>query len=149
MIAAVLAVVIVTDNDPMSRVLSVAVASFLAGMFLVSSTTPGLAVIFGFLFSVLMSLWETHAPAGPLVKQMLYLLGTISLAVGSVVVVEYVFGRRNAAEELQKERITRYRALETMFSLYAQGADAAQISPAVIRVSRLAADGPVRHAAAL
>ena len=141
LIAAVLAVVIVTDNDPMSRVLSVAAASFLAGMFLVSSTTPGLAVIFGFLFSVLMSLWETHAPAGPLVKQMLYLLGTISLAVGSVVVVEYVFGRRNAAEDLQKERITRYRALETMFSLYAQGADAAQISPAVIRVSRLAAEG--------
>jgi multidrug resistance protein MdtO len=141
LIAAVLAVVIVTDNDPMSRVLSVAAASFLAGLFLVSSTVPGLAVIFGFLFSVLMSLWETHAHAGPLVKQMLYLLGTISLAVGSVVVVEYVFGRRNAVEELQKERISRYQAIETMFSLYAQGADAAQVSPAVIRVSRLAAEG--------
>ena len=136
-----LAVVIVTDNDPMARVLGIAVAGFLAGMFLLSSTTPGLAVIFGFIFATLMSLWETHAPAGPLVKQMLYLLGTISLSVGSVVVVEYVFGRRNAAEELQKERITRYQALETMFSLYAQGADAAQISPAVIRVSRLAAAG--------
>ena len=140
-IVAVLAVVIVTDNDPMSRVLGIAAAGFLAGMFLVSSTTPGLAVIFGFIFATLMSLWETHAPAGPLVKQMLYLLGTVSLAVGSVVVVEYVFGRRNAVEELQKERITRYQALETMFSLYAQGVDAAQISPAVIRVSRLAAEG--------
>jgi multidrug resistance protein MdtO len=125
----------------MSRVLSVAAAGFLAGMFLLSSTTPGLAVIFGFLFATLMSLWETHAPAGPLVKQMLYLLGTVSLAIGSVVVVEYVFGRRNAVEDLQKERITRYQALETMFSLYAQGADATQISPAVIRVSRLAAEG--------
>ena len=141
LIAAVLAVIIVTDNDPMSRVLSVAAAGFLAGMFLLSSTTPGLAVIFGFLFATLMSLWETHAPAGPLVKQMLYLLGTVSLAIGSVVVVEYVFGRRNAVEDLQKERITRYQALETMFSLYAQGADATQISPAVIRVSRLAAEG--------
>ena len=141
LIAAVLAVIIVTDNDPMSRVLSVAAAGFLAGMFLLSSTTPGLAVIFGFLFATLMSLWETHTPAGPLVKQMLYLLGTVSLAIGSVVVVEYVFGRRNAVEDLQKERITRYQALETMFSLYAQGADATQISPAVIRVSRLAAEG--------
>jgi multidrug resistance protein MdtO len=141
LIAAVLAVIIVTDNDPMSRVLSVAAAGFLAGMFLLSSTTPGLAVIFGFIFATLMSLWETHAPAGPLVKQMLYLLGTVSLAIGSVVVVEYVFGRRNAVEDLQKERITRYQALETMFSLYAQGADATQISPAVIRVSRLAAEG--------
>jgi multidrug resistance protein MdtO len=141
LIASVLGVVILTDNDPMSRVLGIAVASFLAAMFLVSSTAPGLAVIFGFLFSVLMSLWETHAPAGPLVKQMLYLLGTISLAVGSVVVVEYVFGRRNAVEELQKERIMRYQALETMFSLYAQGADAALISPAAIHVSRLATAG--------
>jgi multidrug resistance protein MdtO len=140
-IAVVLAVVIVTDNDPMSRVLSVATASFLTGMFLVSSTTPGLAVIFGFIFTVLMSLWETHAPAGPLVKQMLYLLGAVSLSVGSVVFVEYVFGRRNAVEELQKERITRYQALETMFSLYGQGADAAQLSPAVIHVSRLAVAG--------
>jgi multidrug resistance protein MdtO len=140
-IAAVLAVVILTDNDPMSRVLSMAVAGFLAGMFLLSSTTPGLASIFGFIFGTLMSLWETHTPAGPLVEQMLYLLGTVSLAVGSVVAVEYIFGRRNAAEDLQKERITRYQALEEMYSLYAQGADAAQISPAIIRVSRLAVGG--------
>jgi multidrug resistance protein MdtO len=140
-IAAVLAVVIVTDNDPMARVLGIAVACFLTGMFLMSSTIPGLAVIFGLVFAILMSPWETHAPAGPLVKQMLYLLGTMSLAVGSVVVVEYVFGRHNAAEELQQERITRYQALETMFSLFAQGADAAEMSPAVIRVARLAAAG--------
>ncbi len=141
-IAAVLAVVILTDNDPMSRVLSIAVVGFLAGMFLLSSSTPGLAVIFGFLFGgVLMPLWETHAPAGLLVKQMLYLLGTLSLAVGSVVAVEYIFGRRNAAKELQQERIIRYQALEAMYSLYAQGADAAQIFPAVTRVSRLAVGG--------
>jgi multidrug resistance protein MdtO len=140
-IAAVLAVIVLTDNDPMSRVLGIAVAGFLAGMFLLSSTTPGLAVAFGFVFSTLMSPWETASPAGPLVKQMLYLLGTVSLAMGSVVAVEYIFSRRNPAEELQQERIMRYQALEAMYSLYAQGADAAQISPAIIRVSRLAAAG--------
>jgi multidrug resistance protein MdtO len=140
-IVAVLAVIILTDNDPMSRVLGIAVAGFLAGMFLLSSTTPGLAVAFGFVFSTLMSPWETVSPAGPLVKQMLYLLGTVSLAMGSVVAVEYIFSRRNPAEELQQERIMRYQALEAMYSLYAQGADAAQISPAFIRVSRLAAAG--------
>src|ERR1700722_11724927 len=37
-IVVVLAVVILTDNDPMSRVLGIAVASFLTGMFLLSST---------------------------------------------------------------------------------------------------------------
>jgi multidrug resistance protein MdtO len=140
-IAAVLAVVILTDNDPIARVLGIAAAGFLSGMFLISITAPGAAVVFGFIFATLISLWETHAPAGSLVKQMLYLLGTVSLAVSSVVVVEYIFGRRNVVKELQQERVTRYQALETMFSLYAQGADAAQISAAVIRVSRLAATG--------
>ena len=51
-IAAVLAVVIVTDNDPMARVLGIAVACFLTGMFLMSSTAPGLAVIFGLVFGI-------------------------------------------------------------------------------------------------
>src|SRR5580698_912211 len=56
-ILSVLAVVALTDNDPMSRVLSIAVAGFLAGIFLLSSTAPGLAVIFGFVFAILMALW--------------------------------------------------------------------------------------------
>jgi multidrug resistance protein MdtO len=140
-IGSVLAVVILTDNDPMARVLSVAVATFLAGMLMLATSVPGLASTFGFIFCTLIALWETSVPAGMLVKQMLYLLGTISLAVASVVAVEYIFGGRNPADELQQERLTRYQALEIMFTLYADGADAAQIAPAVIRVSRLAAAG--------
>src|SRR5580692_6724836 len=95
-VAFVLVVVILTDNDPMSRVLGIAVASFLAGMILLSSTAPGLGVTFGLTVSILMFLWESSTPAGPIVKQMLYLLGTVSVAVGSVVAVEYIFARRNA-----------------------------------------------------
>jgi multidrug resistance protein MdtO len=140
-IVVVLTVVILTDNDPMSRVLGIALASFLTGMFLLSSTAPGLGVIFGLTVAILMGLWETSIPAGPIVKQMLYLLGTVSVAVGSVVAVEYIFGRRNVVEDLVKQRIERYQALQEMYSLYAQGADAAQISPAVLRVARLAAAG--------
>jgi len=140
-IAFVLVVVILTDNDPMSRVLGIAVASFLAGMILLSSTAPGLGVTFGLTVSILMFLWESSTPAGPIVKQMLYLLGTVSVAVGSVVAVEYIFARRNAVSDLVKERVMRYKALEEMYSMYAQGADAVQISAAVTHVSRLAATG--------
>lgn len=140
-ISAVLAVVILTDNDPMARVLSVAVVTFLAGMIMLSSTVPALASSFGFIFTTLIALWETSTPAGPLVKEMLYLLGTISLSVLSVLAVEYIFAGQHPAEELQEQRLTRYKALETMYSLYAQGADPAQISQAVVRVSRLAATG--------
>jgi multidrug resistance protein MdtO len=140
-ISTVLAVVLLTDNDPMARVLGVAVVTFVAGMIMLGSTVPALASSFGFIFTTLIALWETHAPAGPLVKEMLYLLGTISLSVLSVLAVEYIFGGQHPAEELQQQRIIRYQALEAMFTLYAQGADSAQISPAVIRVSRLAATG--------
>jgi multidrug resistance protein MdtO len=140
-ISTVLAIVILTDNDPMARLLGVAVVAFLAGMIMLSSTVPALASSFGFIFTTLIALWETSTPAGPLVKEMLYLLGTISLAVVSVLAVEYIFGGQHPAEELQQQRVIRYQALEAMFTLYAQGADAAHISPAVIRVSRLAATG--------
>jgi multidrug resistance protein MdtO len=140
-ISTVLAVVILTDNDPMARVLGVAVVTFVAGMIMLSSTVPALASSFGFIFTTLIALWETHAPAGPLVKEMLYLLGTISLSVLSVLAVEYIFAGQHPAEELQQQRIIRYQALEAMFTLYAQGADSSQISPAVIRVARLAATG--------
>src|SRR5882757_4947390 len=119
-ISTVLAIVIFTDNDPMARVLGVAVVAFLAGMIMLGSTVPALASSFGFIFTTLIALWETHAPAGPLVKEMLYLL--------SVLAVEYIFAGQHPAQELQQQRIIRYQALEAMFSLYAQGADSAQIS---------------------
>jgi multidrug resistance protein MdtO len=140
-VATVLGLVIATDNDPMARVLGVAMVTFVAGRFMLSSTLPALASIFGFIFCTLIALWETSTPAGSLVKEMLFLLGTISLSLGSVIAVEYIFASRHPAEDLQKERITRYRALEEMFTLYAEGADPAEISQVVSRVSRLAATG--------
>jgi multidrug resistance protein MdtO len=125
----------------MARVLSVAIVSFIAGMFMLASTLPALASTWGFIFCVLIAAWETSIPASSLVKITLYILGTISLAVASVVAVEYTFGSRHPAEDLQQQRVLRHQALEAMFTLFAQGADAADISPAVSRVSRLAAAG--------
>jgi multidrug resistance protein MdtO len=140
-IGTVLTVVILSDNNPVARLVSVAVITFIAGMFLVSSTLPANAATFGFIYCTLIALWETHAPAGPLVKEMLYFLGTIALAVGSVVVVEYIFATRHPAEDLQKESVTRYRAVESMFRLYAKGAPQEEMTPAVVIVTRLAAAG--------
>ena len=140
-VTTVLVIVIVTDNDPMSRVLGLSLVTFVAGMFMLSSTLPALGSSYGLVFALLIQFWENHVPAGPLVKHMLYLIGSISIAVGSVVAVEYTFGGRPPVKELEAQRVTRYQALVAMFSLYAQGAAADQISPAVISVSRLAATG--------
>lgn len=143
-VAAVFIVVIVSDNDPMARVLSVAIVTFIAGVLMFASTVPTLASTWGFIFCTLIALWETHTPADTLVKTCLYLLGTIGLAVGCSVAVEYIFGSRHPAEELQEQRRIRYETLETMFSLYARGAPPPEISPAVSRVSRLAAAGQMK-----
>jgi multidrug resistance protein MdtO len=140
-VGAVLIVVIISDNDPVVRLLSVAVITFIGGMILVASTVPVLGGSFGLIYCILIALWETPTGATPLVKEMLYLLGTIALAVGSVVAVEYTFATRHPAEDLLKERLTRYGALERMFRKYASGASADEMNPLIVGVSRLAATG--------
>ena len=140
-VATVLTVVALSDNNPMARLLSVSVVVFLAGMLMLSTNLTVLASTWGLIYCTLIAFWETHAPADFLVKQSLYLIGTIAIAVLCSVAVEYCFGARDPAAELQKQRTIRYEALSKMFSLYAQGASREQIVPAVSSVSRLAVSG--------
>src|SRR5258708_25283077 len=90
-VAVALGVVIATDNDPMARVLSVAMVTFVAGMFMLSSTLPALGSTFGFVYCTLIAMWETSHPAGTLVQQMLYLLGSISISLRSLFPLQYIF----------------------------------------------------------
>ncbi|WP_260703492.1 FUSC family protein [Edaphobacter flagellatus] len=140
-VTTVLAVVSLTDNDPAVRLLSVSIVSFLAGMLMLSTTVTVLASTWGFIYCLLITFWETQASPDFIVKQSLYVVGTVAIGIGCAVAVEYVFGNKHPAEELQKQRLMRYEALERMFRLYAQGAPKEQIGPAVIAVSRLAAAG--------
>ena len=99
--------------------------------------------------AILMSLWETHAPAGPLVKQMLYLLGTISLAVGSVVAVEYIFGRQQCCRGTAAGAHHALSGARNDVLAVCPGSGCRADLPG--RHTRLASRrrGPVRHAAAL
>ena len=139
--ATVIGVVALTDNNPMARLLSVSIVVFLSGMLMLSTNITVLASIWGFIYCTLIAFWETHASSDFLVKQSLYIVGTVSIAVLCSVAVEYCFGVKNPASELQKQRGIRYEALSKMFSLYAQGASREQLVPAVTAVSRLAASG--------
>jgi len=140
-VATELVVVSLTDNDPMARILSVAVVTYLAGMLVAATTVPALGSTWGFIFCTLIALWERHVPANSLVKTSLYLLGSIAITICCSVFVEYLFGSSHPAEQLQEERHVRYRALITLYTLYAQGADAKQLHDAGVRVARLAAAG--------
>jgi multidrug resistance protein MdtO len=137
----VLAVVSLSDNSPMARLLSVSVVTFIAGMLMLSTTITVLATTWGFLYCTLIGFWETHASPDDLVKETLYIVGTVAIGIACSVAVEYVFGNKHPVEELQKQKSIRYEALQRMFTLYAQGATKEEIAPAVIVVSRLATAG--------
>jgi multidrug resistance protein MdtO len=140
-IATELGLIILSDNDPVARILGVVVVTFIAGLFMLASTLPALASTWGFIFCTVIAIWETPAPPNAAVELSLRIVATVSIAVGASVAVEYVFGSRHPAEKLQEERHTRYEALEKMFSLYAQGAGAAEQAQASLKVIRLAALG--------
>jgi len=140
-VATELGLVTLTDNDPVARILGVAVVSFVAGMLVSSTTVPTLGSTWGFIFTTLIASWERHLPEDTLVKGSLWILAAISIAVGCSIAVEYTFGARNPAELLIEERRSRYRALIAMFNSYAEGAEPAALLEATTRVSRLAVAG--------
>jgi multidrug resistance protein MdtO len=140
-VATELAVVILTDNSPMSRVLSVAAVTFLAGMVMRATTVPNNGVTWGFMFCTLIANWEFHAPAEAQVKNSLWLIGAGAIAVGCSVAVEYMFGVTNPVARLQEQLRTRYRALENLFTVIGNRAATEEVSAATIQVSRLAASG--------
>jgi len=141
-IVAEMCVVILTDNDPMARILSVVIVTFVGGMILVSTSLPSLGSIVGLIYCVVIGFWEHHAPEDTLVKNSLRLLAAFAMAAACGVAVEYVFGARSPAERLEEQFRIRYQALEKMFSLCAQR----EVSPkqrfdAAVPVSRLAGAG--------
>jgi multidrug resistance protein MdtO len=146
-VAVEFAVVIVSDNDPMARVLGVAFVAFIAGLLMVASTLPALASIWGFIYCTVIAFWERPAPPDALVKASLFLIATVSLAFLCAVAVEYFFAFRHPEDRLAEQFDIRYRALETVFTLLSQGAPAGQsaaatqLGEAIVRVNRLAATG--------
>src|SRR5260370_19895843 len=106
-VATVLGVVALTDNNPMARLLSVSIVVFLAGMLMLSTTITVLASTWGLIYCTLIAFCETQAPSDDLVKQSLYIIGTVSIAVLCSVALEYLLGASNAAAHLHDQRRNR------------------------------------------
>jgi multidrug resistance protein MdtO len=135
-------VVIVSDNDPMARVLSVATVTFIGGMILASTSLPSLGGAIGFIYCVVIGFWEHQAPEDTLVKNSLRLVAAFAMAAVCCVAVEYIFGARSPADRLEDQLRIRYQALKEMFRLCAQEeVSSTQRFDAAARVSRLAAAG--------
>jgi multidrug resistance protein MdtO len=140
-VATELGIVILTDNDPMARVLGIAAVGFFAGILVVGTTQPTLGSTWGFIFATLIALWETHAPANRLVTTSLWIIGALSIPILSSIAVEYVFGSRHPADLLNEQRTIRWQAFILMFTRFSEKADPETRAEAVTRVGRLAITG--------
>jgi multidrug resistance protein MdtO len=100
-IMAEMVIVILSDNDPMARVLSVAIVTFVGGMIFVSTSQPSLGTLVGFVYCVVIGFWEHHVPEDTLVKNSLRLLAAFAMAAACGVAVEYIFGARSPADRLE------------------------------------------------
>jgi len=137
-----LGVVIVTDNDPLARVVTLAAMTFLAGMITVATPVSALGPIFGLIAGVAFHLWENHAPADRVVKADLWLLAAFAIGIAGSVATSYLFSMRSPADRLAGQLRLRYRALAAMFGAYASGdVTEHQRRTAAQSVSRLAAEG--------
>jgi len=138
-----LGVVIVTDNDPLARIVTLAVTTFLAGMITAVSTVPALGSIFGLVVGVAIRAWEIHAPADTVVKGDLWLLAGFATGISGAVAVSYLFSARSPADRLASQLRLRYRALAAMFEAYGGNGEAKDEPLAAAQVvSRLAGEGP-------
>jgi multidrug resistance protein MdtO len=142
-VAAELAVVILSDNDPIARLLSVAAASFIAGVCIGGAISlPALASIWGLVYCILIALWERPAPPDALVTTSLYILATVSVGLGCSILIEYFFAFRPPGERLKEQFNLRYQLLDSVFTLLAQDASPARLGDAIARLNRLAGAGP-------
>jgi multidrug resistance protein MdtO len=136
-----LGVVMATDNDPTTRLLSVAVFTFVAGVLTQASSFAPLAPTLGLLYCTVIALWENQIPADRIVKTSLYLIAAEGVALGCAVFVEYLLANRSAVDRLQEQRRVCHRALESMFRAYARGASRDDLFDAYLPVARLALAG--------
>jgi multidrug resistance protein MdtO len=137
-----LGVVILTDNDPVARVITLAAMTFLAGMITAGTNVAALGPIFGLIIGVAMNFWENHAPADKVVKGELWLLAAFAMGIAGAVLVSYLFSMHSPADRVAGQLRLRYRALAAMFGAYASNdATEHQRRTAAQAVSRLAAEG--------
>jgi multidrug resistance protein MdtO len=139
--ATALCLVVTTGNDPMARVLGLAVCTFLATFFFRASTVPIAALSFGCLTFMVISLWEIQIPAEQVLHLSLWPMGTLSTVAGCAIAVDYLLNCSDPAPILQREMKVRFEALEQLFLLCAAKVDVNRLQDHSAKVRRYATTG--------
>ena len=139
--ASALMLVIVTGNQPVARVLGVAISTFLATFFFRASTIPLAPLSFGCLAYMTINLWENQIRPERILRLSLWPMGTLAIVALSGTVVDYLFNRSDPLLALQREIKAKCTALAKLFELCAAHADAERIEKQSAAVRRFAVTG--------
>lgn len=144
--AAAIFLLAATGTDPVARVIGVAVFTFLAVFFARTSVIPGLAMAFGCVTYMVISLWDYHMPAERTLHRSLWALSSTATALCAAAIVQYLFNRSDPLAVLHKEIGARCAALGRLFELNAANGGAPALEEQLGVVRRLAAGDTQLHA---
>ena len=136
-----LMLVSVTGNNPVARVVGVAVFTFLATFFFRASTVPLAPLAFGCLTFMTINLWENQLRPERILRLSLWPIGTLATVALCGAAVDYLFNRSDPLVALQREIKARCAALEQLFQLCATNAKSEQIEKQSSIVRRYAVTG--------
>jgi multidrug resistance protein MdtO len=118
--AATLFWVQLTDGTEVLRYLGMMIGIFIAAFGMGTTSVPLFFTVFGLFGYLDLGAWDAHRSPNVLVSINLYSIAALSIVLTSAVAVEYLFGSRHPAEELDREMQKRLSVLARFFHLLAE-----------------------------
>ena len=132
---AALCLISITGNNPVARVLGVALFAFIAAFIRASSVRFILQPIDFAVYAIgTLECFDSRLSDMQAVSLSLWPVAAGSVAVGTKIAVEYIFTRRNPYHDLYREIQARLSALEQIFQLFGSGTGEEAMQPQVAQV---------------
>jgi multidrug resistance protein MdtO len=118
--AATLFWVQLTDGTEVARYLGIVIGIFIAAFGMGTTSLPLFFTLFGFYGYVFLGDWDAHRSPNAIITTSLYGIASLAIVMASAVAVEYLFGSRRPAEDLDREMQKRLSVLARFFHLLAE-----------------------------
>jgi multidrug resistance protein MdtO len=105
----------VTEGSAMARFLGIMFSTFIAAFCVESTTTPLFWILYGFYEFIDLAAWDAHRSANAIVSSSLDNVAALGLVTLCALIVEYAFGSRHPAKELEREMKRRLQDLANFF----------------------------------
>jgi multidrug resistance protein MdtO len=109
-----------TDGTDVARFLGVLLCIFISAFCMAGTTIPLFWTITAFYGFVDLAAWDAHHAAGTVVTSSLYNVASLGIVVLSAAAVEYLFGTKHPAEDLEHEMQMRLMTIRDFFSALAE-----------------------------